>query len=328
MGTVMAETPVSEQGVYSARPTVRVDTQEFPKVTELVLAMKLSEQEGGMSSLDLRLKLFASYTNGVGTFAFEDGQILRLGARIAVYGGDENAPREIFQGIITGLEAIFPADEGVPELVVLAEDVFQRARLDRRSKVHQDASLARIARELAERLSLTPVITGFAENKTIGTQVQLNESDLAFLRRLLRRYDGDLQVVGTELHVSPRNDVQRGKLDLELHFGQLRQARVIADLSDQVTSLTVTGWNALAGQRVKGTSEGAHLGPGKGRTGAEVLQQAIGPRAHHVTDVAAPRPRRPTPSPPPPSTPALGDSSASRGQPRAIRRCGSARSSP
>jgi phage protein D len=115
--------------------------------------------------------------------------------------------------------------------------------------------------------------------------MQLNESDLAFLRRLLRRHDADLQVVGKELHVSARLDVKRGTLDLELH-SQLRQVRVTADLTDQMTAATVTGWDAVAGKRVSATSKGANGGPGAGRTGAQVLRDTLGERSEHLGHLA------------------------------------------
>jgi uncharacterized protein len=111
--------------------------------------------------------------------------------------------------------------------------------------------------------------------------MQLNESDLAFLRRLLQRYDGDLQVVGSELHVSPRGDVQRGTLELAL-YGQLRRARVIADLAHQVSEVTVAGWDARQGKRVSGTGTGTHPGPGTGRAGADVLSAALAERSEHI----------------------------------------------
>ena len=120
---------------------------------------------------------------------------MHLGAEVVVYAGDENAPREVFRGTISALEGDFP-ETGAPGLVVLAEDVFQKARLARRTKVHDNVSLADLARSLAGSVGLTPVVTGLTA--PIGTQVQFNESDLAFLRRLLARYGGDLQVVGKE----------------------------------------------------------------------------------------------------------------------------------
>jgi phage protein D len=275
------ETAVTERAVYSARPTVRVDGQEYPLINELLISMELTEHEGGMSALELRLSNLASDTRNEADLAFEGGDILKLGTAIALYAGDQIAPQEIFRGTITGLEADFP-EAGGPELVVLAEDPFQRARMRRRTTIYDEASIAGVARELARTLNLTPVVTGFTEK--IGTQVQLDESDLAFLRRLLARYDGDLQVVGTELHVSPRRDVRRGTLELELH-GQLRRVRVLADLAHQVTEVTVSGWDSTRGERVTAASSGANLGPGGGRTGAQILD-AIRARSEHIGHLA------------------------------------------
>jgi phage protein D len=276
----MAEAPLSQLAVYVARPTVMIDTQSYPKVSELLISMEMMEQEGGMCSLELRVSNVASEPGGGADFAFEDDAILRLGAAISVHAGDEAAPREIFQGTITGLEVEFVAD-GPPELVVLAEDVFQQARMARRTKVHENITLADLASSIANDLGLTPVVTALTEN--IGTQVQLNESDLAFLQRLLVRYNADLQVVGTEMHVSPLGDVRRGEVELVLH-SQLQEAKVLADLAHQVTEVTVAGWDPLRGERVTGTSTGAQLGPGSGRDGKTVLQDAIGERAEHIGD--------------------------------------------
>ena len=255
-----------------------IDAQSYPRVSELVIGMEMTEQEGGMSALELRVSNVASDPSGGADLAFEDGAILKLGAAISIHAGDENAPQEVFQGTITGLEVEFPG-EGPPELVVLAEDLFQQARMARRTKLYENVTLADVARELAGNLGLTPVITGLTDN--IGTQVQLNESDLAFLRRLLTRYDGDLQIVGRDLHVSPLADVRRGEVELAMH-SQLQEARVLVDLAHQVTEVTVTGWDPLRGERVTAQSSGAQLGPGTGRTGAAVLRDTVGERSHHL----------------------------------------------
>src|SRR5262249_51557622 len=118
----MPESALTELAIYTARPTIRVDEQEYPKVSELLLAMEMTEREGGMSSLELRVSNIASDNEGAADFAFEDDRILKLGAKIAIYGGDVSEPREIFRGVITGLEADFRED-APPELVVLAEDI-------------------------------------------------------------------------------------------------------------------------------------------------------------------------------------------------------------
>jgi phage protein D len=166
--------------------------------------------------------------------------------------------------------------------VVLAEDALQGARMHRRTQVHADVTLRRLAEDLARSLGQTPVITGLSDS--IGTHVQLNESDLAFVRRLLRDYDADLQVVGSELHVSPRSDAARGEITLEM-YSQLLQVRVLADLAHQRTEVSVAGWDGARGERVTATSRGAQLAPGQGRSGAQILEDALGPRSEHLGQV-------------------------------------------
>jgi uncharacterized protein len=277
------EAPLSRQAMYNPRPTLRIDGQENDLVRDLLLSLVMTESEGGLSALELRFGNIASGPQGSAGFAFEDNRVLKLGAQISAYAGDAVSPREIFQGVITGLEADFSKGEP-PELVVLAEDAFQKARMARRTRLFDSTTIADLARDLAGQLRLTPVITGFSDD--IGLQVQFNESDLAFFRRLLRRYDGDAQVVGQELHVSARKDVQRGTLYLALH-SQLTQARFLADLAHQVTGASLTGWDATQGQRITASRGSPDLGPGSGTDGATLLQQALGARVQHVAHLAA-----------------------------------------
>ena len=278
----MPEAPLSPLALYTARPTLRVNGAPQERLDGLLLGMKADEQEDGLSRLELKFSNIASDRNGGVDFAFEDERTVKLGDRIAVYAGEESSPQEIFSGFVSALEAGFYEDAS-PTLTLLAEDKLQKARLKRRTKTHENATLAGLVRQIAGDLGLTPQVSGLSGN--IGTQVQLNESDLAFLRRLLARYDGDLQVVGGELHVSPRGEVRRGLLELSLH-SQLRRATVLADLAHQVSEVTVTGWDAAQGQRITGRSTGAHRGPGQGRTGAELLASTLGRRPHQISHLA------------------------------------------
>jgi phage protein D len=279
----MAETSTSQEAIYRARPTVRFAGEEDIRTSELILSMRMEEHEGGMSTLELKLSNVASTTDGGAELAFDGRSKLKLGAAIEVYAGDEAQPREIFRGHVTAIEADFRSG-APPELTVLAEDALARARMARRSKTYADMAPAAVARAIAGDLGLRPVIAGL--ESPVGTWAQINESDLAFLRRLLARFDADVQVVGEELHISPRADVRRGGVDLAL-YSQLSRARVIADLADQVTSSTARGWNAADGAAVDGVAaSGTHLGPGRGRDGAAVLREALEERSEHVGHVA------------------------------------------
>ena len=278
----MPESALSQLALYTARPTIRINGAEQERITGLLLAMDMTEAEDGLSTLELKLDNTKSDGSGASDFAFEDEAAFKLGDSINVYCGEESGPTEIFRGVISALEADF-SEESSPRLVALAEDTLQKARIRRRTKTYDDQSIAAIARGIAGDLGLTPQISGFTD--PIGTQVQLNESDLAFLRRLLARYHGDVQVVGGELHVSPRNDVQRGTVELTLN-SQLRRVNVLADLAHQVNEVTVTGWDPASGQRITSRSSGVQQGPGSGRRGTDLLSSALGRRTHQIGHLA------------------------------------------
>lgn len=276
------ERQLSDRSIYAARPTVRVDGREQYRTTELLLAMTMVEQEGGLSSLELRLSNLTSRSNGTTNLAFEDESVLGLGSSLSIYAGDSVQPQEIFRGKVTSLEAEFGQDKP-PEMVVFAEDALMSSRMKRRTLYRESVTIADLARDVAERAGMTPVITGL--DADVGPQMQLNESDLAFLRRVLQAYDGDLQVVGDELHVSPRDEVRRGELALEL-YGQLTGARLTVDLAHQVSEITVAGWDPEQGAAVGYVSQGRALGPGSGRRGADVLTDALQARSEHMGHIA------------------------------------------
>jgi uncharacterized protein len=279
----MAEQPLTNAAVYSAIPTIQVDGQFNDMIVNQLLAMEMREQETGMSSMELRLSNFGSFAGGLGDLVFEDGKVLQLGTNLKVYAGDVNAPTEIFRGKITALEGRYPR-MGPPELVVLAEDALQGARMKRRTKTWDVSSLADIVSQIASQLGLTPVVSGL--DASVGTEQQLNETDLRFLRRLLARYDADLQVVGDELHASPRGQVQRNSIELDMN-SQLREVRVLADLAHQVTQVTATGWDYVQGQTISVTSQTSSFGQGSGQTGKDWLAQALSSRSEQIGQFAS-----------------------------------------
>jgi len=278
----MPETPLTTNAVYSAIPTIKVDGQLNEMIAVQLLSMEMREQEAGMSSMELRLSNFGSFQGGLGDLVFEDGKVFKLGTALKVYAGDVDSPTEIFRGAVTALEARYP-QMGPPELVVLSEDTLQGARMHRRTKTWDVSSLGDIVSQIASDLSLTPQVNGL--DASLGIEQQLNETDLRFLRRLLARYDADLQVVGGELHASPRSQVQRNAVQLDMN-SQLRTVRVLADLSHQVTQVTATGWDYKQGQTISVTSQATAYGQGAGQTGKDWLSIALNTRSEHLGQFA------------------------------------------
>lgn len=273
----------ARDAIYRARPTLRFAGEADPRASELVQTMLMSEAEGGMRALELTLSNWASTRDGGAELAFGSDSLVRLGADIEVYGGEVDHPTELFSGHITGIEAHHERGKP-PEILIFAEDALRGAQMVRRSRVFRDQAPADVAREIASGLSLQPVVAGL--DAPVHTWAQLDETDLAFLRRMLARLDADVQVVGRELHVSPRSEVRRADVSLSAEE-DLRSIQVCADLAEQVTSLSVRGWDAEQGRAVSAElRQGTNLGPGRGRNGAEVLQEALGDRPDNLGHLA------------------------------------------
>jgi phage protein D len=280
----MPETTLAPTTIYSARPVIEVARRRPDIVQQLLVAMEMREAEGGLSSLELRFLNVATHERGGVDFAFEhsDTDLLALGTAIRVLAGDEGDPMEIFAGEISAVEFVFEED-GQPELCVHAEDALMGQRMRRFTRTHAAGPLCDVLEDLALETGLTPTIRGLANQ--VDIQIQLNESNLAFMRRLLADYDADMQVVGDQLHIAPRSEVRRGSLTLTMG-SQLNRVRICADLAEQVTSVTLAGFDVGQGRPVSAESASVDLGTGSGRTGSDFLQEAFGMRAEHLGDHA------------------------------------------
>jgi len=264
-------TSIAETG--HARPTVRVDGRQSALIDANVVAMRMREAIGGLSSLELKVSDWTSRIDGSADFGFADEAIVKLGAAIKVYTGMTLAPQEIFDGIATALE-IEAGPDAAPTFAVLAEDKLQRARKTRRSRVFENMSPADVVRRIASDHGLEAQVRDGLD-RPVADWAQVNESDLAFLRRVLDRFDADLQVVGGALQAGPRARDPRAQVELRLGEGLVR-ARATADLADQTARVRLSSWDPADGATVDGTAASGELGPGAGRTGADLLMRAFG----------------------------------------------------
>lgn len=265
---------------YDALPRLEIDGEEDPMVASLLEQMEMTESEGGLASMELRFRNAAQVDGRAMDFAFEGAanDRLSLGRPIRVVAGDTHEPQEIFRGVISGLELVLEA-AAPPALIVLAEDPLQAARMARRTRVFDEMSLDDVIGRVADGLGLRVVSAGFEQQ--LPVEVQFNETDLGFLRRLAARYGFDFQIVGEEFHVSPRAVVDRGELELT-YADRLIAVRMLADLADQVTDVTISGWDPAASASFEVTGEARDLGPGRGRTGAAILGEAMAARHEHA----------------------------------------------
>lgn len=275
------EFPISSQAIYSARPTIEIDGQPLERVALGLGALTVTESVDGLAALELRLSNWVSTPQGDAEFAFDAGSALALGSAVRVLAGVAGEQEVIFAGRVSCLEA--GAGERLPPLLVVrAEDRLMAARLARRSHVYTDLSLGDLAQQIGQNLGLT--VEARELPNVNATFAQFNESDLAFLRRVLARYDCSLRIVGESLRVASR--VDRGEMIELALYSQLRQVHIVADLAHQATRVTVSGWDAMQGAAFNEEATGTQLGAGQGRSGAELLQQHFGERSEHLAAFA------------------------------------------
>ncbi|WP_172330716.1 phage late control D family protein [Mangrovicoccus sp. HB161399] len=270
----------SDLAVYSARPRMEIAGSEDLLATRLMRRLEMRETEGGLSSLEVQFENAATGSADGADFAFEGSanDQLSLGAEIRVVTGPRDDPQEIFQGTVSALELVLEIGK-TPALTVMAEDALMAMRLARRTRLFEAGTLQSVAETLAGDSGLRLEADGL--DMETGPDLQLNETDLGFLRRLLGRHDCDCQIVGTVLQAAPRAAGARG--DVALAYGDtLLELRAVADLADQVGAVTWSGWDPSTSERITAESSGSATGPGSGRDGAAVLAEVFGQRSEHA----------------------------------------------
>jgi phage protein D len=227
----------TQPGIRSARPTIAVGGQEDPVLVEGLLRLEIAETIHGLHRCEAT---FANRgeSNGQVGYLYFDRNKLEFGSEFKILWTNET----LFEGRIMALEAAFP-ESAPPEITVLAEDRFQDLRMTRRTRSFADVSDADVFNQIAGEHGLTTnvQVTG-PPHKVL---VQVNQSDLAFLRERARSIDAELWMEGRELNAETRANRRGTSLEL-IHGHQLRSFRVLADLATQRTTVTVNGWDVSA----------------------------------------------------------------------------------
>ncbi len=255
--------------IYSTRPVVEVGGMDYPMLNANIQLVRCQEKLGGLSVAELTVADWVARNDGTSGFGGDSGSPLVLGAGLRIFMGAAAVHAgEIFDGQIIALEAEMSTDSP-PMLTVIAEDRLFSARRKRQSRILEQKSPADIARQIATDHNLEAEIRDGLD-APIADWVQQDESDLAFLRRILGRFDADVQIVGAKMQVGKISVDRRSAVTLTAGTTLLR-ARITADMAQQVTGATLASFDPATGESVKGEADPAGCGPGTGRTGTEIL---------------------------------------------------------
>src|SRR5262249_45544987 len=141
-GLAMADGDIT---LVSARPTVRIDGQDYPLISANIDRMLVREQTGGLSTPELRAAHWLLPPGGPAGYGATSGSPLKLGAKLKLYSGPASAPQEIFDGMVTAIEGEVSPD-APPSFTILAEDGLWKARRTRKSRTLDSMSPADVAK--------------------------------------------------------------------------------------------------------------------------------------------------------------------------------------
>lgn len=254
---------MAESSVISARPRITVNGDRRSDLDDAVLQAVIQLPLAGQSSAEINLQNWGASDSGMGEpgFRFND---LAFGDDLDIQISEEGQDA-IFSGQITGIEERY--GEGAPHLVILAEDALHRLARQRHSRSFEDYSLDDLVQEIASEAGLeSDVNTGDVS----GQWLQLNESNLALLQRLLppigiwpRLENGQLRAKAEQVDTSPVIvDAQDNAL----------QVRIIADLNRQPIEAKVQGYDTASDEAVAAITNQVTGNP-SGSTAADSLQQ-------------------------------------------------------
>ncbi len=261
-------------------PTLEVDGMSYPVITGALERMWMREAKGGMTTMEIGLVDSIADPSGEAVFAAGTDSPLQLGAGLRVFGGPHEVnAAELFDGQITAIEAEY-RNAGPPLFTVLAEDRLFPLRRKRRTKLYEESSLGDVVTEIGDEYGLTAEVRDGVD-EGVRNWMQADETDLAFLRRILELYDCDMQMVGDRLQIGRCGMDQRSLVTLAAG-STLLQARMTADISEQVNQLSIGSFDPAEGENVEHTADAGGFGPGDGKTGPEILSESFSDVAMHL----------------------------------------------
>lgn len=268
------------QALLSFAPTIEVGGMDYPLIAQNMERFRVVETRGGMSSLELALIDNVGTADGGSNYASGAGSPLDLGAGIRLFAGPaERGASEIFDGQVTALEAEV-REGGPPLLTVLAEDRMFPLRRKRRTRHFEQQSLSDVVGAIASDYGLTPEVRDGVD--TVARDwMQADETDLAFLRRILARFDCDPQIVAAKLQVGRNGKDQRTLVTLTAG-ATLLNARITADIAEQVSEIRLASFDPASGDPVNETKPCSGYGPGHGTSGPDMLTQKFSRVSLHL----------------------------------------------
>ena len=274
----------------SSAPSIRRDGQPASAMSASLVAASVAATVDGLTRCELTLGNWGQ-RRGARTpgYLWFDPDVLALGDHLEVTLGTGDRRGQVFSGVVTGLQARYPASSP-PEVVVVAHDRFVDLLMTRRTRTLEHVTDAEAMAAVASDHGLTVDVA--PSGPVHRTVVQGNTSDLAFLRARARFLDADLWLSGTTIEVRARS--AREPLTTTWSSGNgLDSFEVGADLTGQRSAVHVSGYDRQTKETLDARANQTAIADelDGGRSGPERVTEVFGDRVervvHLVPDAAA-----------------------------------------
>ncbi|HGX93128.1 MAG TPA: hypothetical protein ENK35_07410 [Candidatus Tenderia sp.] len=231
--------------LVNSSPQITIAGESRDALQSSVVSIRVTQPINGMSHMELNLVNWGQGSdNSEPGFMFND---INLGDEIDVEMG-LGQQQKVFSGEITALEEHY--GNGAPQLVVLAEDKLHRLARIRQSRSHEEMSADDVIQSLIEDTGLQGDIS---VSTIVDTFNQINESNLAYILRLGRRYGINARIVENQLRMRAEEE-SRDAIEVDLQRDVV-SARITADLNHQPLSCKQRGWNPDTDDEARGQSQ-------------------------------------------------------------------------
>jgi phage protein D len=244
----------------SPRPAIKLKGAPNDDMVTSLLDIAVRAPEAGMASAEVRMVNWGAQPTAPVNFLFNT---VAIGDKIEIAFGLAQQ-KTVFSGEVTAIEERY--GDGVPQIVLLAEDALHRLARHRVSRAFVQQSPNSIVQTLASDAGLQ---ADAKLSDTPGDYYQLNESDLHFLRRLAARYAVTPRLTASTLTCRKREALPA---PVTLDAGDtLKRLRVIADVTHQPVQAVVSGQDLTAGTPITATGSTLMV-PASGPTAASLLR--------------------------------------------------------
>jgi phage protein D len=235
----------------------------------------------GMAITDVKVETTTSDSSDSVTFTISNAYnvvrrdfdwldtMLVLGKTLEVHIGYTDQLVPLFFGYITAVNVSFP-ESGTPQLSVTGMDLSFKMMRGRDAKAWKNKKISDVVKEIgqkygANQFEIDPTA------KALPTFPKRPESDFQFIQTLAKMLNYEFFIVGKTLYFRKKNKNKSPLLTLS--WGKhLINFQVDHNLADQVTKVTVRGWDPKKQAVIEGSASSVNKIGTNSKTGADLLK--------------------------------------------------------